>query len=190
MYKDVIGYEDEYEISNTGIIRSKDRLCIDSLGRKRFRKGIELRPDIAQNGYYRVTLCRGGRKNQQYLHRLIAIHFISNPENKPQINHKDGDKLNNSVDNLEWVTVKENTVHAYKNDLINVRSGKRHHNHGVFGSKSKRAKKVLRTNIKTGEEKIYGSLIETVKDGFTKSEVSRSCNHGGIHKGHKFDFIT
>lgn len=190
MYKDVIGYEDEYEISNTGIIRSKDRLCIDSLGRKRFRKGIELRPDIAQNGYYRVTLCKGGRKKQQYLHRLIAIHFISNPENKPQINHKDGDKLNNSVDNLEWVTVKENTVHAYKNDLINVRSGKRHHNHGVFGSKSKRAKKVLRTNIKTGEEKIYGALIETVKDGFTKSEVSRSCNHGGIHKGHKFDFIT
>lgn len=190
MYKYVIGYEDEYEISNTGIIRSKDRLCIDSLGRKRFRKGKELRPDIAQNGYYRVTLCRGGRKNQQYLHRLIAIHFISNPENKPQINHKDGDKLNNSVDNLEWVTAKENTVHAYKNDLINVRSGKRHHNHGVFGSKSKRAKKVLRTNIKTGEEKIYGALIETVKDGFTKSEVSRSCNHGGIHKGHKFDFIT
>lgn len=189
MFKDVIEYEDEYEISNTGFIRSKDRMCVDSLYRKRFRKGMELRPDIAQNGYYRVTLCKGGHKKQQYLHRLIAIHFIPNPEGMPQINHKDGNKLNNSIDNLEWVTVQENTIHAYKNNLINVRSGENHPHYGKFGAKSKKAKKVLRTNIKTGEEKVYGALIETVNDGFTKSEVSRSCNHGGIHKGHKFDFI-
>ena len=190
MFKDVIGYEDEYGISKTGIIRSKDRICVDSLGRKRFRKGIELKPDIAQNGYYRMTLCKGGKKKQQYLHRLIAIHFIPNPYDKPQINHKDGNKLNNSIDNLEWVTAQENTIHAYKNDLIDVLSGERHPNYGKVGAKSKRAKKVLRTNVKTGEEKVYGALVETEKDGFLKSEVSRSCNRGGIHKGHTFEFIT
>jgi hypothetical protein len=93
------------------------------------------------------------------------------------------------MDNLEWVTVQENTIHAYKNGLINHIAGEKHPNYGKFGSKSKKAKKVKSTDIITGEQKIYGALIEAVKDGFTQSEVSRSCNHGSIHKGHKFEFI-
>lgn len=62
MWKDIIGFEDSYEISDTGIVRSKDRLCVDSVGRKRFRKGMILNPDIAPNGYYRVTLAKGKKK--------------------------------------------------------------------------------------------------------------------------------
>ena len=188
MFKDVKGYEEYYEISDTGIIKSKDRVCIDSLGRKRFRKGAILKPDIAQNGYYRVTLAKNGIRKQVYVHRLMATHFIENPNNLPQVNHKDGNKLNNSLNNLEWCTVQENVIHAYKHKLINHVKGNKHPNYKKCGRESKRAKKVICTNILTGETKIYGAIIETKKDGYTPSEVSRSCNHGGIHKGAIFKF--
>lgn len=188
VWKDINGYENIYEISSSGLVRSKDRICVDSIGRKRFRKGMILSPDVAQNGYYRVTLAWKGKKKQVYVHRLLANHFIPNVDDLPQVNHKDGDKLNNNLDNLEWVTHKENTVHAYKNGLIDVACGSKHHNYGKFGSKSKKAKSVIATNIITNEKKEYGSIIETKADGFSPSEVSRSCNHGGIHKGYSFEF--
>ena len=189
MWKDVKGFEDVYKISDTGEIWSKDRLCTDKIGRKRFRKGEKLKPDIAPNGYYRVTLAKNGHKTQKYLHRLLAEHFIDNPLNLPQINHKDGNKLNCRLNNLEWVTVKDNVIHAYKNGLINHVRGKNHPNFGQFGSDSKKAKKVKATNIITKETKIYGSMIETKKDGFLPSEVSRCCNHGGTHHGFVFELI-
>lgn len=189
MWKDIIGYEDIYRISDSGEIWSKDRLCIDSKGRKRFRKGEKLNPNIAQNGYYRVTLCKSGKKLQKYLHRLLAEHFIPNPLNLPQVNHKDGNKLNCEIENLEWVSVQENTIHAYKNGLINHVSGEKHPNYGKFGGESKKAKRVIAINIKNNETKIYNSMIETKKDGFLPSEVSRSCNHGGVHHGFLFKLI-
>ena len=189
MFKDVKGYEKYYEISSEGIVRSKDRTQTDPRGRTRTWKGKVLKPDIAQNGYYRVTFSIHKKKKQFYLHRLIATHFIDNPNNLPQVNHIDGNKLNNSINNLEWVTVQENTIHAYKHGLINHISGGEHPNYGKFGSESKKAKKVKSTNIVTGKQKIYGAIVETTKDGFTKSEVSISCNHGSIHKGHKFEFV-
>ena len=68
------------------------------------------------NGYLVVGLC----SKQYRVHRLVAQAFIDNPENKPQVNHKDGNKLNNCVDNLEWVTSRENIIHAVENSLIDV----------------------------------------------------------------------
>ena len=189
MWKDIKDYEDVYMISDSGEIWSKDRLCTDSIGRKRFRQGKKLNPDIAPNGYYRVTLTRNSKRKQKYLHRLLAEHFIPNPNNLPQVNHKDGNKLNCALENLEWVTVKENVIHAYKNGLINVAKGKRHPNYGKYGSQSKKAKKVKATNIITREIKIYGSMIDTKKDGFMPSEVSRSCKYGGTHHGFVFELI-
>lgn len=186
MWKDIKGYEEIYEISDTGEVRSKDRLCIDSKGRKRFRYGQKINPDIAQNGYYRVTLAKNGKKKQCYLHRLLAEHFIPNPLNLPQINHKDGIKTNCTLENLEWVTVQENVIHAYKNGLMNHVKGEKHFNFGKRGSESKRAKSVVGINVKTGETITYGSMIEAKKDGFLPSEVSRSCKSGGIHHGFVF----
>lgn len=189
MWKDIIGFEDSYEISDTGIVRSKDRLCVDSVGRKRFRKGMILNPDIAPNGYYRVTLAKGKKKVQKYLHRLLAEYFIPNPEHLPQVNHKDGNKLNCSLDNLEWVSVKENVVHAYQHGLINHICGENHPNYGKCGRNSKRAVKVKATNVVTGESKIYEAIIETKSDGFLPSEVSRCAKHGGTHHGFVFELI-
>lgn len=184
------GYEEFYEISSNGEIRSKDRTLTDKIGRTRSWKGKILNPDIAPNGYYRVTFSINKKRKQFYVHRLIAKYFIPNPDNLPQVNHIDGNKLNNSLDNLEWVTAQDNVIHAYKNGLTKHVSGKDHFNYGKFGSESKIAKSVIATNIITNEKKRYGSIVETAKDGFTKSEVSRVCNHGGVHKGHLFEFAN
>ena len=189
MIKNIIGFEDIYTISDAGEVHSKDRMCIDSMGRKRFRKGVKLNPDIAPNGYYRVTFARNGEKKQVYLHRLLAEYFIPNPNNLPQVNHKDGNKLNCNLDNLEWVTVQENVIHAYVNGLTKHVCGEKHPNFGKLGSESKKAKKVIAINVITKETKMYGSMIETKKDGFVPSEVSRSCNHGGMHRGYVFKLI-
>ena len=95
------GYEEFYEISSNGEIRSKDRTLTDKIGRTRSWKGKILNPGIAQNGYYRVTFSINKKRKQFYIHRLIAEYFIPNPDNLPQVNHIDGNKLNNSLDNLE-----------------------------------------------------------------------------------------
>lgn len=75
--------------------------------------GRRVKPQINGTGYYRVSI--GGKL--QFVHRLVAKIYIPNPENKPQVNHKDGNKLNNCVENLEWVTNRENSIHALKTGL-------------------------------------------------------------------------
>lgn len=190
VWVDIKGYENYYEISDNGRVRSKNRTVVDKIGRTRSWEGKLLNPDIAPNGYYRVSFSVNRNRKQFYIHRLLAEYFIPNPNDLPQVNHKDGNKLNNDLDNLEWVTVQENTIHAYKNGLINHVSGKDHFNYGKFGSQSKRAKPVISTNVITNETKRYGSIIETKQDGFNPSEVSRACNHGGTHKGHLFEFTN
>ena len=78
----------------------------------------KLKPIKHKNGYLKIVLYDENGKSIEYaLHRLVAETFIPNPENKPQVNHKDGNKLNNCVDNLEWCTAKENSIHAYNNYL-------------------------------------------------------------------------
>lgn len=189
MWKDIKGFEDTYMISDSGEVRSKDRICVDTKGRKRFRAGQKINPDIAPNGYFRVTLAKDGKKKQVYLHRLLAEYFIPNPKCLPQVNHKDGNKLNCNLDNLEWVTIQENIIHAYKHGLMHHVAGVNHFNYGKFGRNSKKAKRVKATNVITGETKIYEAMIETKEDGFRPSEVSKCCNHGGTHYGFVFEFI-
>lgn len=73
---------------------------------------------IGENGYKYYRLSKEGQKKMFYAHRLVAEHFLENPENLPVVNHKDGDKLNNNVNNLEWVSYSDNVMHARKNNLI------------------------------------------------------------------------
>lgn len=123
LWKPVVGYENEYEVSNFGNVRSLDRTKVNSKGVSKKLKGKMLSVHVSKRGYYTVTL--GGKKRT--IHRLIAEAFIPNPNLKPQINHIDGDKLNNTIlldndsniigGNLEWVTDKENLQHAWNTGL-------------------------------------------------------------------------
>ena len=106
-----------YEISNYGAIRS-----VDSYHKRRGKQ--ILKPWDNGNGYLMVTLCSGAKKRRHTtINRLVAETFIPNIENKPQVNHKNGDKKDNFYLNLEWVTDSENKLHAYHNGLMPYRGG-------------------------------------------------------------------
>lgn len=102
-WKDIAGYELYYQISDIGQVKRKDT-------------GKILKNNI-RNGYEYVTLCMNGQRKKFYVHRLVAIAFIPNPKSYEQVNHKDGNKSNNKVDNLEWCTQKENLMHAFRTGL-------------------------------------------------------------------------
>lgn len=104
IWKDVVGYEGLYQVSNFGKVKS---LNYKRLG---VQRDMTLRDTSV--GYFMVLLRKNGKGASKYVHRLVADAFLDNPEDKKCVNHKDGDKHNNLAENLEWVTYKENTVHA------------------------------------------------------------------------------
>lgn len=108
IWKDIPGYEGLYQASTVGLIRSIDR--IDSNGR--FHKGHIFKPSINNWGYQLLCLSKNGVHKTEYVHQLIARTFIPNPLNLPEVNHRDEDKLNNLLYNLEWVTPYENKVYG------------------------------------------------------------------------------
>ena len=103
-WRPIEGYEGLYEVSNTGRVRSVDRYD----NRNCFRKGKVLSPAKDKNGYLKVVLNCNGKCKTINVHRLVAQEFIPNPDNLPMVNHKDEDKSNNNVINLEWCDVKYN----------------------------------------------------------------------------------
>jgi hypothetical protein len=134
LWVDIKGYEGSYKISNYGRVKSLDRYINqrDQYGdiKPRFMKG-KILSTKRNNGadYINISLQDGIDKTPQnyYIHILVAEHFIPNPKNLPQVNHKDGNKSNNKVDNLEWCTEKENVSHAIQNDIIKIDKKTRQH---------------------------------------------------------------
>lgn len=112
-WKDIDGYPG-YQVSNDGQVRSIDMPLVNIRGRLRQWKGRILRPSTRRkgNGYNSVSLGNAS-KSTKMVHRLVAIAFIENPFKKPCVNHIDGNKKNNHVDNLEWATYSENEKHSY-----------------------------------------------------------------------------
>lgn len=115
IWKDIKGYESLYQVSSYGRVKS--------LITNKIRK-----EDTNNWGYKKVTLHKDGKSKSFFIHRLVATHFIKNPNKYSEVNHKDGDKSNNHISNLEWCTRSHNMKHAIENELItpptNYKNGK------------------------------------------------------------------
>lgn len=122
VWKDIKGFEGMYQVSNWGRVRSAERVVVTLKGITRLMKSKMLIPinngKSGEENYVFIRLRKDGKDHKRYIHRLVAEAFLPNPFNYPQVNHKDGNKRNNEVDNLEFSTASLNIQHAYDNGLI------------------------------------------------------------------------
>lgn len=166
IWKPVVGYEGLYEVSNLGRVRSVERTVKGVDGKVSRRISVVLSCYKNDRGYCLVGLCRNNRSKCFRLHRLVAMAFIPNPDNLPEVNHKDENKLNNRVDNLEWCT------RGY-----NVRYGTAKYRIG-------KASWVPVVSIdKNGNETLYESMTAAAKiTGIRDSSIGQCCSNYGNHK--------
>ncbi len=121
IWKNVVGFEEQYEVSNLGNLRSKERFVKHWRGGERKYKSNVKNIRLNDKGYFRCNLKNEGKRYDFTIHKLVALAFIPNEENKPFINHKNGIKTDNRVENLEWCSASENVTHAVKNRLIKTK---------------------------------------------------------------------
>lgn len=126
VWKDIKGYEGYYQVSNLGGVKSVDRIITTENGVIQKYKEKKLSLGDSGRGYKVITLNKNGKRKRFKVHRLVAIAFLANPENKPQVNHIDGIRDNNKIENLEWVTGSENVQHAFDNGLKKSSKGQSH----------------------------------------------------------------
>lgn len=187
------GYESikpGYKIYTDGTIESY--ICLKSNG-ETFYSYIadtpqkELRPYNDGKGYFKVALStQEGTRLSRRVHRLVALAFIPNPENKPQVNHVDADKSKNRVDNLEWATNQENHDHKMAHGLNVSLSGEEHYMHKSSKYKDwHHARKTVRQYDKQGNYIAeYSSLKEAAKTiGVDPSTISKACDQPGKTSG-------
>jgi hypothetical protein len=173
IWKEIIGH-DGYFISNHGRVKSIDRVIIRRDGIPRTCKGKIIKQAVNPNGYYQVGLSEHHKSTTLYPHKLVAEYFLEKPDDfhevKYCVNHKDGDKLNNFVDNLEWATYRENSNHSY-----NVLKQKRPTSDG----------KAIPVCIEyiDGTRIHYSSVRECERQtGYSKSHLFRILNTGKYTK--------
>ena len=125
-WKDITGYEGLYQVSDLGRVKSLSRTIYKVDGTTQTFKDKIIKLCLITKGYEGTGLTKKGNRESVKVHRLVAIAFIDNPENKPQVNHIDGNKLNNCATNLEWNTNIENMKHAVESGLFkNVKGRER-----------------------------------------------------------------
>lgn len=157
-WKKIKGYEKLYEISSFGRVKSLPRVSLLPNGGKRYYPVIIRKNGKNIWGYENVDLYKNGVGKMITIHRLVAIAFIPNPDNNPQVNHKDGVKTNNNVNNLEWVTRSENQLHAFKTFRKKL-----------YGEDS--------SNNKLKEVEVL-KVYEMLKDGKSQEEIANIFNVG------------
>ena len=138
----IFGFEGLYEVSNMGNIRSLNRVVLFSPNNNSgstTKNGCVLKYYVNEKGYAKVKLSKGNKGKMCRVHRIVATYFVPNPHELPEVNHKDGNKLNNKFDNLEWATRQSNIDHAY--NILGVQTAR-------FGKQNNKSRLVI--NNETG----------------------------------------
>lgn len=178
IWKDIAGFEGKYQVSNMGNVRSLPHYY-EWRGTKKYNKGKLLKPYKTGKHPYLTVQIDGKPK---LVHRLVAETFIDNPMQCKEVNHKDENKFNNNVNNLEWCSRKYNIHYS----LESIRKGIRKvHSTSVY-----------RTDIETNEIlKIYNCISDVINDGFAPKQISSVCSgkykgkNKGVYKGYKWGIV-
>ena len=168
MYKDIKGYEGIYQVSENGVVI---RIGYNPNEQKKKKIPYELNQAIDKDGYRKVSLYKDGKIKNFFVHRLVAIAFIDNPENKSQINHINGVKNDNNVHNLEWVTQSENRKHCL--EFLNPKL-----------RNNKLSTPVYQYSLEGELLAIYPSAKEVQRSiGYWQTKVSKAIRENKIYKG-------
>lgn len=182
IWRPVVGHESTHEVSNMGRVRSIDH--VDHRGRpwpgkilKPFKCGS--RP----HQYLKVTI----DKKNTAIHRIVCFAFLEKPEGKEHVNHKNGDKLDNRLDNLEWCTPQENRLHAFR--VLGIKSSGGHK--GKTGSKHHASKEVIAISSCGHAVLVFGSTAEAARHfGIPSGTIPRVCSGKYRHsRGWSFGYI-
>lgn len=182
-WRDISGFEGYYQVSNLGRVRSLDRENVRYGKGYRTIKGRILKQLLAGRGYCYVNFSVDGVYSRHYVHRLVANAFIRNADNKQEVNHKDGNKLNNTVSNLEWVDSSENNKHAWDIGLRNFTEGQRSALCTYVGQKSNPV--IVDGYIRFASEHYAAKYI-----GVNQSVVNYAIKHNHMCKGHSVKYET
>lgn len=176
-WKDIVGYENLYKISNLGRVKSLEKVVYVGLNnsKKQTRKEKIKKLNTNKNGYLFTLLSKNGIKKYALIHKLVAQAFIPNPKNYNCINHKDENKQNNFFENLEWCSIRYNCNYGNRNKKISI---------NMMGEKHKKSKKVL--CVETGI--IYNSTGEVERKIGIKSDQVRKCACGNKKSAHNLHF--
>lgn len=177
IWKDIPGFEGLYQASINGKIKSINHIRKNGTN-EYVQKGKILKFNLNSNGYYRVRLSKNGIAKTYRVNRLIALTFIENPLNKKTVNHINGNKLDNRVENLEWATEREQAIH-------------RHNILKVPYSDCKKCHEANKKKIIRSDGKIYNSLQEAKQDlNNTNAHITEVCQ-GKLKKtcGYSFKYL-
>ena len=174
IWKDIEGYEGIYQISNYGRVKSLERWVKIGDNKRIIKSGIRT-IKINNSGYNIISLFKDGKEKTCLIHRLVAEAFIPNPENLPEINHKDENKTNNRVDNLEWCTHEYNTKHGTRIERMGL----------------KHRKPVVQLNANNEIIGIFdGAVSAGEKLNIDRRGISKCCRNPKLSlKGHRFKFL-
>lgn len=170
IWKDVPGYEGLYQVSNMGNIKSLSHYARNNKkGGLRLTEGRILSQYKMPNGYMQVQFSKNEGREKVYVHRIVAMAFLSNENGFSDVNHIDGNKENNSVDNLEWCSHRSNQIHMIQNRM------------------TKKAIPVL--CVESGE--VYNSMTEAEKKkGVDRHFIKKACESGNVYKGYHWRYVV
>lgn len=184
IWKDIEGYEGLYQISNLGRIKS--------LGNKSNHKNEKIISISSKSfsGYWVIGLCKNGKRKGYIVHRLVAKAFIPNPNNYPQINHKDENKLNNWVDNLEWCTQSYNAKYNNLSKKKNIKSANTMKLNGLYDKMRGKKYSIRVVNLTTNETfEAIGAAAKHYSEifGTTKMAIVCKFNKARTKYGNEFE---